>query len=58
MHALLTAHEEWRNAAALSATRRLADYILKYVGPGKAEFWANPKPTTIAGHAIHHGFDR
>jgi DUF1680 family protein len=57
MHALITAHQEWGDRAALSATGRLADYILKYVGPGKAEFWAKPKPTTIAGHAIHHGFE-
>jgi DUF1680 family protein len=57
LHALLTAHEEWKNGEALSAAQRLADYILKYVGPGKAEFWARPKETTISGHAIHHGFE-
>jgi DUF1680 family protein len=56
-HALLTAYEQWGSREALDAAQRLAGYILKYVGPGKAEFWAKPKTTTISGHAIHHGFE-
>ena len=57
LHALLTAHEEWRNNESLDAAKRLADYLLRFIGPGKAEFWAKPKETTISGHAIHHGFE-
>jgi DUF1680 family protein len=57
LHALVTAHEEWYEARAIPAARRLADYLIRYIGPGKAEFWARPKDTSISGHAIHHGFE-
>jgi DUF1680 family protein len=39
LHGLLTASKEWDNPAALTAARRLGDYFVDHVGPGKAEFW-------------------
>ncbi len=41
-HGLLTAHEVLARADALDAARRLADYYLNHIGPGKAEFWPSP----------------
>ncbi|MCY2931930.1 MAG: glycoside hydrolase family 127 protein, partial [Planctomycetota bacterium] len=42
LHALLTAHEHWGEAPALGAARKLGDYFVEHVGPGKAEFWPSP----------------
>jgi len=70
-HALLTAFEEWKDPRALKAAKRLGDYFIKYIGPGKAEFWPSPahypenKEKTlkgtmhsdIAGHSIHYSWE-
>ena len=70
-HALLTAGEVWKDKAALGAARRLGDYFLRYIGPGKAEFWPSPlhypdnvnkvlkgsQHSEIAGHSIHYSWE-
>ncbi len=38
-HALLTAYEQWHDERGLNAAKKLGDYFIKYIGPGKAEFW-------------------
>lgn len=42
LHAFLTAHEQWGDAPALAAARKLGDYFVEHIGPGKAEFWPSP----------------
>jgi uncharacterized protein len=41
-HGLLTAAEEWHDERALEAVRKLGDYFVEKIGPGKAEFWPSP----------------
>jgi uncharacterized protein len=41
-HGLLTAAEEWNDARALETARRLGEYFILHIGPGKAEFWPSP----------------
>jgi hypothetical protein len=58
LHALITAYEAWGSQPALEAAKRLADYYVNTVGPGKAEFWPKREDRTngcgtIAGHAAH-----
>jgi DUF1680 family protein len=57
LHALCAAWESWQNAPALAAARRLADYLVTRIGPGKAEFYPLPRPVTIAGHEVHYGLE-
>lgn len=71
LHALLTGYEEWHDPKGLIAAERLADYFLKYIGPGKAGFWPGDKRppenknatykgtqhSDIAGHSIHYGWE-
>lgn len=68
-HALLTAYEQWNDQRGLNAAKKLGDYFLKYIGPGKAEFWPsdlrfpeniNKKLTghsAIAGHSVHYSWE-
>ena len=70
-HALLTAYEQWKDTKALKAAKRLGDYFLHYIGPGKAEFWPSPTHapdnkgkalkgtmhSEIAGHSIHYSWE-
>ena len=70
-HALLTAYEVWHDPKGLRAARRLGDYFLRYIGPGKAEFWPSPTHdpdnkgkilkgtmhSEIAGHSIHYSWE-
>lgn len=42
LHGLLTAAEEWNEPRALTTARKLADYFVEHIGPGKAEFWPSP----------------
>jgi DUF1680 family protein len=48
-HGLLTAAEEWHDARALETVRKLGDYFVAKIGPGKAEFWPSPlrPPTNV-----------
>ncbi|MCA9241292.1 MAG: glycoside hydrolase family 127 protein [Planctomycetales bacterium] len=69
LHALITAYEQWRDEQALDAARRFGDYLVRYIGPGKAEFWPSKlRPpenrgktlqgeSDIAGHAVHYGWE-
>ena len=69
LHALITVHEQWGDAASLAAARKLGDYFVDHVGPGKAEFWpSNLRPpenkgrrldghSAIAGHSVHYGWE-
>ena len=58
LHALITAYEAWGSQPALKAAKKLADYYVNTVGPGKAEFWPKREDRsngcgTIAGHVAH-----
>lgn len=68
-HALLTAYEQWNDQRGLVAAKKLGDYFLRYIGPGKAEFWPsdlrfpeniNKKlagHSAIAGHSVHYSWE-
>ncbi|WP_089686190.1 glycoside hydrolase family 127 protein [Catalinimonas alkaloidigena] len=70
-HALMTAYEQWQEPRALQAAERLADYFVKYIGPGKAEFWPTDdrypenvgktyrgtKHSDLAGHSLHYSWE-
>ena len=70
-HALLTAYEVWKDLRALQAAKRLGDYFVHYIGPGKAEFWPSPTHypenkgkilkgtmhSDIAGHSVHYSWE-
>ena len=62
LHALITAYESWGSKPALDAAKKLADYYVNNVGPGKAEFWPKREDRsngcgTIAGHAAHQSLE-
>ncbi len=69
LHGLLTAHDQWRDPKALAAARKLGDYFVANIGPGKAEFWPSKlRPpdnigkelhghSDIAGHSVHYGWE-
>lgn len=42
LHGLITASEVLHDAKALETARRLGDYFVDHIGPGKAEFWPSP----------------
>ena len=42
LHGFITAYEQWGDEAALQAARKLGDYFIGTIGPGKAEFWPSP----------------
>ena len=52
MHGLLTAHEVLGDEHALTAAKRLGDYFVKTIGPGKAEFWPSPYRPPENGNAV------
>lgn len=69
-HALITASEQLDDARGLEAAKALGDYFIKYIGPGKAEFWPSPEyhypenvgrelsgQSNIAGHSVHYGWE-
>lgn len=68
-HAFLTAYEETGNKEALASAEKLADYYLKYFGPGKLEFWPSdlrvPENkhkhidalSDFAGHGVHYSWE-
>lgn len=70
MHALITVTEQLNDPKGLEAAKRLGDYFVKYIGPGKAEFWASPKyhypenvgreltgHSDVAGHSAHYSWE-
>lgn len=68
-HAFITVYEETGDKEALKAAEKLADYYLKYFGPGKLEFWPSdlryPEnrhkrlsgTSDFAGHAVHYSWE-
>jgi DUF1680 family protein len=69
IHAFITVYEETGDPEALTAAEKLSDYILRYIGPGKLEFWPSDlrdpenrhKVLTghshVAGHAVHYSWE-
>ena len=70
MHALITASQQLNDPKALQAAKKLGDYFVKTIGPGKAEFWPSDlRPpenirkhlsgahSQIAGHTAHYGWE-
>ena len=57
LQALLTVHERWGEASSLTAAKRLGDYLVEHIGPGKAEFWPVPNDVTIAGRSDRYGLE-
>ena len=69
VHAFLTVYEETGDKKALSAAEKLCDYILRYIGPGKLEFWPSdlryPEnkgkelagQSDFAGHSVHYSWE-
>ena len=68
-HALTTVYEETGDKRALQSAERLADYFLRYFGPGKNEFWPSALrypdnrlkhlsgTSDFAGHSVHYGWE-
>ncbi len=68
-HAFITVYEETGDMKALTAAEKLADYFLKYFGPGKLEFWPSnlrePENkhkilnghSEFAGHSVHYAWE-
>lgn len=70
LHSLITESEQLGDAAGLDAAKKLGDYFVRYIGPGKAEFWPSPiyhypenvgreleGQSEIAGHSVHYGWE-
>jgi len=57
LDALLAAAELWDSKEALAAAKRLGDFLVATIGPGKAELWPVPNDVTIAGDSSHYGLD-
>ena len=51
-HGLLAAAEEWRDTRALETVRKLGDYFVAKIGPGKAEFWPSPLRPPTNGNTL------
>ncbi len=70
-HAFLTAYEQLNEPEALEAAKKLGDYFVKYIGPGKAEFWPTEDRypenvgkvyrgtvhSKMAGHSLHYSWE-
>ena len=68
-HAFMTVYEQTGDEEALVAVEKLADYFLKYFGPGKLEFWPSdlraPENkrkrvdalSDFAGHGVHYSWE-
>ena len=69
LHAFLTVYEETGNLRALEAAEKLGGYFIRYIGPGKEEFWPSdlryPENvgkevqgfSKLAGHAVHYSWE-
>ncbi|NQT85675.1 glycoside hydrolase family 127 protein [bacterium] len=55
LRGLLAASDACGDATALATAKKLADYLLAHVAPGKAEFWLVPGEGSIAGPANQLG---
>lgn len=69
LHGLITAYDQWGDKAALESAKKLGDYFVNTIGPGKAEFWPSDlRPpqnrekvlqgfSKIAGHSVHYSWE-
>jgi DUF1680 family protein len=70
LHALISLSEQLNDSRGLESAKRLGDYFVRYIGPGKAEFWPSPiyhypenvgrelsGQSNIAGHSVHYGWE-
>jgi DUF1680 family protein len=70
IHAFITVYEETFDKRALDAAVKLSDYITRYIGPGKHEFWPSQTlrypenvnkelagQSDFAGHAVHYSWE-
>ena len=69
IHAFITVYEETGDKKALTAAEKLSDYIMRYIGPGKLEFWPSdlryPENknkvlvgySDFAGHSVHYSWE-
>lgn len=70
IHAFLTVYEETGDEKSLEAAQKLTDYIIRYIGPGKLEFWPSKTlrypenkqqvlagQSDFAGHAVHYSWE-
>jgi len=69
LHGLLAAWEQWGDRDALACARKLGDYFVREIQPGKAEFWPGKlRPpenknkvlsgqSAIAGHSVHYSLE-
>ena len=71
LHSLLTGYETWKDPKGLETAKKLGDYFVKTIGPGKAAFWpSDARPpenvhkvlkgtlhSAIAGHSIHYSWE-
>lgn len=69
-HALETVYEETGDKTALTSAEKLADYFLRYFGPGRLEFWPSKTlhspenrhktldgHSDFAGHSVHYSWE-
>ncbi len=68
-HALETVYEETGDERPLQAVKKLADYFVRYFGPGKLEFWPSSMHapenrhkvlnghSDFAGHSVHYSWE-
>jgi DUF1680 family protein len=69
IHAFITVYEETGNQEALDAAEKLCGYIMRYIGPGKTEFWPSDLKhpdnvhkvlagkSLLAGHSAHYSWE-
>lgn len=69
IHAFITVYEESGDQNALDAAVKLCDYITRYIGAGKVEFWPSELKypdnvnkrvgghSLVAGHGAHYGWE-
>lgn len=69
LHGLLAAWEQWQDRAALQSATKLGNYLVREIGPGKAEFYPSAlRPpenrgkmltghSDLAGHAVHYSLE-
>lgn len=69
LHGLIATWEQWGDKDALDSARKLGDYFVAHIGPGKAEFWPSDlRPpqnknrvlsgqSAIAGHSVHYSWE-
>ena len=71
LHSLLTGYETWKDPKGLETAKKLGNYFVNTIGPGKAGFWpSDARPpgnvrkvlkgslhSAIAGHSVHYSWE-